>query len=84
MNTTSIKKKSTSLRLDQELYNFIEKMAKRENRSVNNYIETLLSKATNFNVPNIQTQEAINELNNEKASLKRFSGAKDLFEDLEA
>lgn len=29
-------KKSTSLRLDRELYNYIEKLARKENRSVNN------------------------------------------------
>ena len=42
MNTISINKKSTSLRLNSGLYAYIEKLAKKENRSINNYIETLL------------------------------------------
>ena len=82
MNTIHIKKKATSLRLDEELYNYIEKLAKKENRSVNNFIETLLSKATNFHHPNEDTQAAMQELKEEKKSLKRYSSASDLMADL--
>lgn len=83
MNTVGVKKKATSLRLDRDLYNYIEKLAKKENRSINNYIETVLSKATNFNTPNSETQIAIEEMNKEKAKLKRYSSSKELFSDLE-
>ncbi|MEQ8552202.1 MAG: hypothetical protein RIC06_20910 [Cyclobacteriaceae bacterium] len=72
MNTISVKK-STSLRIDQELYAYIEKLAKKENRSVNNYIETVLTKATNFRMPNSETVEAIEEARSERGSLERFS-----------
>ncbi|WP_257666142.1 hypothetical protein [Parapedobacter tibetensis] len=82
MNTISVKK-STSLRIDRDLYDYIERQARKENRSVNNYIETILSKATDFKLPNRETREAIAELERDKATLKRYSGAKNLFEDLE-
>jgi len=81
MNTINLKK-STSLRLDMELYNYIEKLAKKENRSVNNFIETVLADATNFYEPNEETKKAIKELQTERANLKRYSSAKDLFDDL--
>ncbi|HYK77263.1 MAG TPA: hypothetical protein VEV16_09820 [Daejeonella sp.] len=81
MNT--LVKKTTSLRLNLELYQLIEQLAKRENRSVNNYIETLLVKATNFDTPNAETRQAIEDLNAEKKSLKRYSSAKELLNDLD-
>lgn len=81
MNTISVKK-STSLRLDRELYNYIEKLAKKENRSVNNFIETVLADATNFHEPNKETKKAIEDLQSERPNLKRYKAAKDLFNDL--
>lgn len=51
MSTSSLKKVIT-LRLDKALYNHIEKLAKKENRSVNNFIETVLIDATKFYEPN--------------------------------
>lgn len=60
MNTKNLKK-STSLPLDRELYNYIEKLAKKENRSVNNFIETVLADATNFYAPNKETKKAIED-----------------------
>lgn len=71
MNTIGIKK-STSLRIDRELYAYIEKQAKKENRSINNYIETLLSKATNFRNPNEETIQAIEDARKERKDLERF------------
>lgn len=81
MNTLNLKK-ATSLRLDAELYQYIEKLAKKENRSVNNFIETVLADATNFYEPNEETKKAIEELRSERSNLKRYSSAKDLFNDL--
>ena len=40
MNTININKKITSLRLNSGLYSYIEKLAKKENRSLNNFIES--------------------------------------------
>ena len=81
MNTKNLKK-STSLPLDRELYNYIEKLAKKENRSVNNFIETVLADATNFYEPNKETKKAIENLQSERPNLKRYRTAKDLFNNL--
>ena len=83
MNTISITKKSTSLRLDSGLYTEIQKLAKKQNRSINNYIETLLSDAVGYNEPNEKTKQAIKEIETENKSLKRYSNVEDLFKDLE-
>ncbi|MBS9766894.1 MAG: hypothetical protein KGV44_05075 [Flavobacteriaceae bacterium] len=49
MNTLTAPKKTTSLRIDNELFAYIEKKAKQSNRSINNYIETILWNSTGFN-----------------------------------
>lgn len=81
MNTINLKK-ATSLRLDAELYNYIEKLARKEKRSVNNFIETVLADATKFHVPNDETAKAIKEAKKEKASLTGYTDMNKLFEDL--
>lgn len=85
MNTININKKSTSLRLNSGLYSHIEKLAKKENRSINNYIETLLFDAVSYHEPNAKTKKAIQEARAEKkaGSLKKYGSADDLFEDIE-
>lgn len=70
---------STSLRLDREVYKYIEKLAKKENRSVNNFIETALADATNFYEPNKETKKAIEDPQSERPNLKQYSTTKDLF-----
>lgn len=75
-------KKSTSLRLNRELYNYIEKLAKQENRSVNNFIETVLADATNFYEPNEETKKAIEEARAERSFLKGYKDMGELFSDL--
>ena len=66
MNTTKIKK-TTSLRLDGRFYRYIQKLAKKENRSVNNFIETVLVDATHFYEPNEETKKAIEGARAERA-----------------
>lgn len=83
MNTININKKSTSLRLTQGLYNRIQKLAKKENRSVNNYIETILFDAVGYHEPNEKTKQAIKESIKEMDSLKRYDNVEDMFKDLE-
>jgi hypothetical protein len=83
MNTIEIKKKSTSLRLNLNLYTHIEKLAKSENRSLNNFIETTLFDALEYREPNETTKKAIAEFKKDKKNLKRYSSAKELFDDLE-
>ena len=57
-------------------------MAKEENKSVNNLIETLLEKASGFHEPNEETKAAIEEARKEKASLKKYKSAQEAFDDI--
>lgn len=83
MSTIKSNKKATSIRLDNELYVRIEKLAKQENRSLNNYIETLLFNAIGYE-PNQETIEAIEESKRERKTAKRYDNVEDLLEDLSA
>ena len=64
MNTTD--KKLTSIRLNKNLYKHLQKKAKAENRSVNNYIETLLFEASEYEIPNAETLAAMQEIQDYK------------------
>lgn len=55
-------KKLTSIRINKDLYAHLQKKAKEENRSINNYIETLLYEASEYETPNKETLEAIQEV----------------------
>lgn len=55
-------KKLTSIRLNKNLYKHLQEKAKAENRSVNNYIETLLWDSSEFRAPNAVTLAAIQEI----------------------
>lgn len=83
MNTIDTKKKSTSLRLNSNLYAYIEKLAKKENRSLNNFIETTLFDALEYREPNEKTKLAMEESRKERPNLKRYLSANELFEDLD-
>lgn len=62
-------KTQTSLRLDEALVSSLKIEAKRQRRSLNNLIETLLYKS--FNVPNEETLKAIKA--SEKGDLERIT-----------
>ena len=83
MNTISANKKSTSLRLNSNLYAHIEKLAKKENRSLNNFIETTLFDALEFREPNELTALGIEESRKERATLKIYTNTEDLFNDVD-
>lgn len=72
---TSENKKATSIRLSRRLYERIEKIAKREHRSVNNLIELALENV--FNVPNEATLQAIEEI--EKGKTQSYKSVDELF-----
>lgn len=61
-NTT---RKQTAFRLQAELIDRLKKNAKLENRSLNNYVESILMQSA-YNVPNQTTVAAINEARSEK------------------
>ena len=54
MEATTLKK-TMSLRISTALYEHLKKVSSKENRSVNNYVETMLFKVSNFEEENIQT-----------------------------
>ena len=62
MNTTAIasSKTTTSFRLDSQLLERLRVLARRNNRSLNNYVETVLFDVA-YHEPNEETIEAINE-----------------------
>lgn len=61
MNKQTIVRKQTAFRLRKDLLEKLKKDAAKENRSVNNYVETLLLDAV-YREPNEDTLEAINEV----------------------
>jgi len=77
MNTTS-EKKITSIRLQHDLYLHLKDKAEKSNRSVNNYIETLLLEGSGFLEPNDKTVNAMHEIENNKHSLDRNKGGEEL------
>ena len=59
MNTVT-ERKQTAFRLDASLLERLKAEARRENRSVNNLVETILMDAM-YRTPNVETLEAIEE-----------------------
>ena len=57
---TSTRKIQTAFRFDSELLRRLKIKAKRENRSLNNYVETVLMEIV-YDEPNEETIEAIKE-----------------------
>ena len=77
-------KKLTSIRLSSNLYKHLQKQAKNENRSVNNYIETLLLENSEYFEPNEESIAAMKEAEemNKNNSGKAYSNVGDLMKDL--
>ncbi len=74
MQATSAKVQ-TAFRFDKELIRRLKIRAKKENRSLNNYVETVLMDIV-YDEPNEETIEAINEVrsgkNLEKLDMGKF------------
>lgn len=62
-------KKLTSIRLNKKLYFYLKQKAKAENRSLNNYIETLLFEASDFNLLNEESRNAVFQAMEEREQL---------------
>lgn len=62
---TSTAKVQTAFRFDKELIRRLKIKAKKENRSLNNYVETVLMDVV-YDEPNEETIAAINEVKNGK------------------
>ena len=65
MQTVSTKVQ-TAFRLDQELIKRLKMKAKKDNRSLNNYVETILMDVV-YDEPNDETVAAIEEVRSGKA-----------------
>ena len=61
----TIRKKPTMFRLDEELVTRLKEMAKREHRSLNNFVECLLFDIA-YNEPNETTKAAMKEVKSGK------------------
>lgn len=57
---TTLSKKPQSFRLSEDLINKLKEMAKAQNRSLNNFVETLLLDAV-YHEPNRDTVDAIED-----------------------
>lgn len=69
---TTIERKQTAFRLSTDLLKRLRIAAKRENRSLNNYVENVLMDIV-YNEPNEQTKGSIDE-----ARSGRFAGSIDM------
>ena len=77
-------KKLTSIRLGKNLYAELQRKAKSENRSVNNYIETTLMESLNFYEPNEETIAAMEEVQEmtKNGTGKSYDNIDELMKDL--
>ena len=64
-NGSQINKKQTAFRLDEDLIKKLKVAAKKENRSLNNYVECILMDSL-YKEPNETTLAAINEAETEQ------------------
>lgn len=73
-------KKQTAFRLDSDLLDALKSAAKREHRSLNNFVETLLMEIM-YTEPNEETKAAIAEARSKKKG-KVYDSVETLMEDL--
>jgi len=70
------------LRLKRGLYEHVRERAKKDGRSVNNFLERVISEAVEYREPNEETKLAIEEARREKPFLKGYTDMDELFADL--
>lgn len=82
---TAIVRKPTSFRLRTDLLELLKEKALRANRTLNNYVESVLLDDV-YNEPNAVTKAAIEEARNRKEypANELYSSAEDLFKALNA
>ena len=79
-----LEKKTMSLRINPALYEHIKVVANKENRSLNNYIETALLQVSNYYEPNGETKKAIQQGKEEhsKGILKGYTDIQAMFDEI--
>jgi len=78
------KRKSTSIRLKESLYEQIKFRAKQEQRSVNNYLERIISEAIEYYEPNKETKKDLDQAIEDRPYLnyKSYQTTEELIQDL--
>lgn len=80
---TTIIRKLASFRLRADLLEGLKRNAARENRTLNNYVESVLLSIV-FDEPNDLTKAAIREAKSGKNQNKVYDSVEELFNDLDA
>lgn len=80
---TTIIRRPTSFRLREDLLDGLRRNAKRENRTLNNYVESILLDIV-YREPNDVTKAAIEEAMSGKNKNKVYDSVEELFNDLDA
>lgn len=78
---TTIQRKPTSFRLRGDIIEGLKRNAARENRTLNNYVESVLLEVV-YSEPNEVTKAAINEAMSGKNPNKVYSNAKEMLDDI--
>lgn len=78
---TSIIRKPASFRLRADLLEGLRRNAARENRTLNNYVESVLLDVV-YNEPNDETKAAIEEVMSGKNSDKVYTDIDEMFNDI--
>jgi hypothetical protein len=78
---TTIQRKQTSFRLRTDLLDFMKKDAERENRTLNNFLESLLLNYY-YNEPNEVTKAAIEEAMSGHNRNKVYTDVDEMFNDI--
>lgn len=80
---TTIIRRPTSFRLRADLLDGLRRNAKRENRTLNNYVESILLDIV-YREPNDVTKAAMEEAMSGKNKNKVYHSVEELFNDLDA
>ncbi len=80
---TTIIRRPTSFRLREDLLDGLRRNAKRENRTLNNYVESILLDIV-YREPNDVTKAAMEEAMSGKNKNKVYDSVEELFNDLDA
>ena len=80
---TSITRRPTSFRLRTDLLERLKRKAARENRTLNNYVESVLLDIV-YDEPNEVTKAAIQEAMSGRNRNKVYSNVDEMFKDLDA
>ena len=78
---TTIRRKPTSFRLRGDIIEGLKRNAARENRTLNNYVESVLLDVV-YSEPNEITKAAIREAMSGKNPNKVYSSVKEMFDDI--